>query len=233
MASTSTSRRASAKAAGAALSREAIIEHALALADREGLDAVSIRRIAQDLGVTPMALYWHVKNKDELMAAMGGEMLTSVTLPPEDSPRDLDQLRELMVRLIAALSAHPGSTELAMMQILQCESGQLAAERALDILRRAGFSVEQSANLARTCLQHAIMLVSGRPGAETATPQDERAALLAHKRSALSGLPVDRFPHLVESAAALTDCDDEMTYYQGGIELFVAGVQALQRRPPT
>ena len=52
---------------------EAIIDRALALADREGLDAVSIRRIAQDLGVTPMALYWHVKNKEELLAAMGEE----------------------------------------------------------------------------------------------------------------------------------------------------------------
>lgn len=230
MASTTTSRRASAKADNTTLSREAIIDRALALADREGLDAVSIRRIAQDLGVTPMALYWHVKNKEELLAAMGEEMLSVLTLPADDSPRDIDQLRELMVRLVATLSAHPGSTELAMMQILQCESGQLAAERALDILRRAGFSIEQSANLARTCLQNAIMLVSARPGAETSTPQDERAALLAHKRSALAGLSADRFPHLIESADAFTHCDDEMTYYQGGIELFIGGVQALQRR---
>ncbi len=193
---------------------------------------MSIRRIAQDFGVTPMALYWHVKNKDELLAAMGDRMLDSMVIRPDDGRRDLDQLRDLMTLLVGALSAHPGSTGLAQVRVLQCETGQLLAERALDILRGSGFSVEQSANLARACLQTAIMLVSGRPGAETRTPQDERAALLASKQAALAGLPKDRFPHLVECAAALTDCDDEISYYQGGIELFIAGVQALERRLP-
>ena len=153
-------------------------------------------------------------------------------MPADGGERDLDQLRELMTLLVAALSAHPGSTGLAQVRVLQCEKGQLLAERALDILRLSGFSVEQSANLARACLQTAIMLVSGRPGAETRTPQDERAAVLAGKHAALAGLPRDRFPHLIECAAALTDCDDEISYYQGGIELFIAGVLALQRRLP-
>ena len=242
MVSTSTSRRSSPNTAVStgvstgvstdtgALSREAIVDHALALADLEGLGAVSIRRIAQDFGVTPMALYWHVKNKDELLAAMGDRMLDSLVLPADDGKRDLDELREVMAQLVSALSAHPGSTGLAQVRVLQCETGQLLAERALDILRRSGFSVERSANLARACLQTAIMLVSGRPGAETGTPKDERAAVLAGKHAALAGLPKDRFPQLVECAAALTDCDDEISYYQGGIELFIAGVQALQQR---
>jgi TetR/AcrR family tetracycline transcriptional repressor len=236
MVPTSTSRRNAANTAGnpdtTALSREAIVDHALAMADQEGLDAVSIRRIAQDFGVTPMALYWHVKNKDELLAAMGDRMLESLVLPIDGGRHDLEQLRDLMTLLVGALSAHPGSTGLAQVRVLQCETGQLLAERALDTLRLSGFSVEQSANLARACLQTAIMLVSGRPGAETRTPQDERAAVLAGKQAALAGLPRDRFPHLVECAAALTDCDDEISYYQGGIELFIAGVQALQRRLP-
>jgi len=244
MVSTSTSRRGAAistatgtaTAAGnpddAALSRGAIVDRALATADQQGLDAVSIRRIAQDFGVTPMALYWHVKNKDELLAAMGDRMLESLVLPPGDGRRDLDQLRELMTQLVGALRAHPGSTGLAQVRVLECETGQLLAERALDILRLSGFSVEQSANLSRACLQTAIMLVSDRPGAETRTPQCERAAVMARKQTALAGLPRDRFPHLVECAAALTDCDDENSYYQGGIGLFIKGVQALQRRLP-
>ena len=173
-----------------------------------------------------------MKNKDELLAAMGDRMLATMTLPADDGRRDLGQLRDLMALLVSALSAHPGSTGLAHVRVLQCESGQLMAERALDILRRSGFSVQQSANLARACLQTAIMLVSGRPGAETSTPQDERAAVMAGKQAALAGLPVDRFPHLVECAVALTDCGDEISYYQGGIDLFIAGVQALQQGQP-
>src|SRR5664279_6064760 len=126
----------------APLSREAVVDHALAVADADGLSAVSIRRIAQDFGVTPMALYWHVKNKDELLAAMGDRMLDSLVLPADDGKRDLDELREVMAQLVSALSAHPGSTGLAQVRVLQCETGQLLAERALDILRRSGFSVE-------------------------------------------------------------------------------------------
>ena len=76
------------------------------------------------------------------------------------------------------------------------------------------------------------MLVVGRPGAETDTPQDERAAVLAAKQAALTALPRDRFPNLIDSAAALTDCPDEMVYYQGGVDLFIAGVQALQQQLP-
>ena len=104
MVSTSTSRRSAATGtansasnpAGAALSRDAIVDRALETADQEGIEAVSIRRIAQDFWVTPMALYWHVKNKDELLAAMGDRMLATMTLPADDGRRDLDQLRDLI-----------------------------------------------------------------------------------------------------------------------------------------
>ena len=77
------------------------------------------------------------------------------------------------------------------------------------------------------------MLVTGRPGAETTVPQDEQGRGVAHKRAALQGLPADRFPHLVECADALTDCDDEAAYYGAGIDLFMAGVTALQARQAT
>ena len=215
----------------AALSREAVIDHALAVADRDGLDAVSIRRIAQDFRVTPMALYWHVKNKDELLAAMGDRILDAMTLPVTD-PTDLEELRDLLTSLVDALRRHPGCTSLAMTRMLQCDSGRLASERALNILRDNGFSVRESADLARMALQNAIMLVSGRPGAETTVPQDERDAVLAQKRAALESLPTDRFPYLVECAVALTDCPDEGAYYGAGIDLYLAGVRALKNRRP-
>src|SRR5690348_12640763 len=52
--------------AGEKLSKAAVAERALRLGDEEGVEAVTIRRLAQELGVTPMALYWHFKNKDDL-----------------------------------------------------------------------------------------------------------------------------------------------------------------------
>jgi len=214
----------------APLSREAVIDHALTVADLDGLGAVSIRRIAQDFGVTPMALYWHVKNKEELLAAMGDRILEVIDVPAPNGTPGIDELRPLLTVLVDALRRHPGCTELALTRILQCDTGQVLSERALNILRDNGFTVRQSADLARAALQTAIMLVSGRPGGETNFPKDARADVVAHKRAALQELPADRFPRLVECADALTDCDDEAAYYGAGIDLFMAGVSALQSR---
>ncbi|MET0865765.1 MAG: TetR family transcriptional regulator [Nakamurella sp.] len=212
------------------LSRAAMIGHALQVADTDGLAAVSIRRIAQDFGVTPMALYWHVKNKDELLAAMGDAIIDEVPVPSTGRTSELEDLRPLLLSLVDALRRHPGSTSLAMNRILQCDNGRVLSELALKILRDNGFAVQQSADLARSALQTAIMLVSGRPGAETTVPQEERAAVLEHKRAVLVGLPADRFPLLVESAEALTECADEAAYYGAGIDLFMAGVSTLRKR---
>ena len=217
-------------AAAPTLSREAVIDRALDVADREGLAAVSIRRIAQDFDVTPMALYWHVKNKDELLAAMGDRVIDAVE--PADLPADggLERLRPLLHRLVAALSRHPGSTELVQFRILQCPRGQELAEQALTVLAEAGFDTGRRAQLSRAMLQSAVMLVVGAPGAEITVPEPERQAMRESKQAALAALPGDRFPHLVQCSAAMFECDDPAAYYADGIDLFLAGVGTLAGR---
>ena len=63
------------------LQRDRIVQHALELADPEGLDAVSFRRLAADFGVTPMALYRHVADRDDLFAAMSDLVLAEIEVP--------------------------------------------------------------------------------------------------------------------------------------------------------
>ena len=63
----------------------AIVERAIALADAGGIEAVTIRRLARELGVTPMALYWYFRNKDELLDGMAARLLESVDLPVDAS----------------------------------------------------------------------------------------------------------------------------------------------------
>ena len=230
-ASSRTAPRNAAKAeAGPALSREAVIDRALDVADREGLAAVSIRRIAQDFGVTPMALYWHVKNKDELLAAMGDRVVDAVDLT--DLPQDggLDRLRPLLQQLVVALARHPGSTELVQFRILQCPRGQMLAEQALTVLAEAGFDLQRRAELARAALQSVVMLVVGAPGAEITVPEPDRQAMRERKQAALAALPGDHFPQLVQCSVAMFECDDPQTYYADGIELFLAGVSTLAAR---
>lgn len=211
------------------LSRNAVVDHALDLADREGLDAVGIRRIAADFAVTPMALYWHVRNKDELLEAMGDRLFDDLVIPPVDDGW-LDQVRGAVTSLVDALRRHPGAVELAFRRILVSPNGRLLAERALGALRGAGFSTREASDLARQALQTAVMLVSGRPGAELDTPEPERAAMTAAKHAALAALSAAEFPNLVACADALTACDDEQQYYGYGVEVYVAGVQELHAR---
>ena len=211
------------------LSRDALVDHALDLADREGLDAVAIRRIATDFGVTPMALYWHVKNKDELLDAMGDRIFEALDIPPASGDW-LGQVRAAVVSLVDALRRHPGSVELAMPRVLISPPAQELAERTLGALRGAGFSVREASDLARQALLTAMILVTGRPGAEVDTPEPERDAKIRAKRAAVTGLPAERFPNLIACAEALTDCDDEDQYYGSGIDLYVAGVKELHAR---
>jgi TetR/AcrR family tetracycline transcriptional repressor len=209
------------------LTRAAIIDRAMALADAEGIDAVTIRRLGQEFGVTPMALYWHVKNKDELLDAMGDELFADVEAEFDPALPWTEQLRAAVTGLVAMLRAHPGSLSLVYRRVLISESGLRLTEVVLGLLRDAGFGVRQSAELATSALQTAIMLVSSEPGAEVGVPPDDMAAHLDAKRAAMGLLPADKYPRIREAAEFMLHCDDPEIYYNTGIALFVEGARAM------
>jgi TetR/AcrR family tetracycline transcriptional repressor len=224
-----TPRAAATTAAKSDLSRDAIVERALTVMDAEGPDAVTIRRIAQEFGVTPMALYWHVANKDELLAAMGDALLAGVRPPPAAGSWST-QLRGVVDVLITELSRHPAAAELVFPRMLVSEPGLRLAEFTLTLLEGAGFTRDQAADLARMALQTAMMLVTQLPGSESQAAMAEREALLAQKRAHLQSLPDDRYPHVRAAADVLTNCDDEGAYYGFGVDLYIEGAQAVLRR---
>ena len=89
------------------LSRAAVVERGLAIGDEDGLEAVTIRRLAAELGVTPMALYWHFRNKDELMTGLADAVWSELDVrvdPQADWPL---QLRGLLESLVGILRRHP------------------------------------------------------------------------------------------------------------------------------
>jgi AcrR family transcriptional regulator len=224
-----TPRTATATRARVELSRDAIVERALTVMDTEGPDAITIRRIAQEFGVTPMALYWHVANKDELLAAMGDALLADVVPPPGVGPWSA-QLRAVVEILIENLAKHPAAAELVFPRVLVTEPGLRITEFTLALLEDAGFSREQAADLARMGLQTAMMLVTQLPGAESQAAQEERAALLAEKRAYVESLPAHVYPHVQGAAVALTACEDETAYYFFGVDLYIEGAKALLRK---
>lgn len=219
-------RQSAARAVGDELTRDAVIGVALGIADSEGLENVTIRRLAQHFSVTPMALYWHVKNKEELLAAMGDKVFEGLRLPPSFVLPWDQEYRELLDALLAALRAHPGAVRLAGERVLRCDAGRVLTERALALLRGAGLTIQASSDVARTSLQTMMMLVSDQPGIELGTPRENWEQMLAAKAAAIAALPADRFPNLVECGPALVNCEDESVYYRDGVGLFMAGVKA-------
>jgi hypothetical protein len=125
---------------------------------------------------------------------------------------------------------HPAAAELVLPRILVHPDGLALTEHTLAVLQDAGFTVAQSADVARTALQTAIMLVSQMPGAETQAAEEQREMLLEAKRAHIASLSPEQFPHVREASFALTDCADVDGYYDFGIDLFVAGAEALLRR---
>ncbi|QYN22344.1 TetR/AcrR family transcriptional regulator C-terminal domain-containing protein [Amycolatopsis sp. DSM 110486] len=209
------------------LSRETIVDGALALADREGLDALTIRRLAQDHGVTPMALYWHFKDKHELVAGLAERLLADVSLPDSDGPWDT-RLRAALVAVLAAVRPHPAVAGLVPPRILESDAGLTVADHVLGLLRKAGFTAEEAAELGGYLLCAGVTLVTAEPGATDVHPASSRDEAVERKRVALAALPPERFPNVAAAADALAVCGDEDSYFERGVDLLVSGVRGLR-----
>src|SRR6266851_7334860 len=96
------------------LSRSAVVDRALALADSDGVDALTIRRLATELGVTPMALYWHFRSKEELIASLADRIWGEIRTDVDRSSPWPDQLRVMLESLIGVLRAHSSASALLL-----------------------------------------------------------------------------------------------------------------------
>jgi TetR/AcrR family transcriptional regulator, tetracycline repressor protein len=213
------------------LSKEAVVERALAMADEGGLEALTIRKLAQSLGVTPMALYWHFRSKEELLEGLAERVWSEIDLTLDSGAPWIKQFRRLMESLVGVLRAHPAAPDLFLRFGKRSESSLQAMEAALEVLRTAGFNPEQASEITRSALWTGITLVMGEPGLHTGMPPQEWEEKQRRDLVLLSLLPQSRFPRIVECAGPLAKCDDPEFHYQFGIDMFVAGVEAVAGRP--
>lgn len=210
-----------------ALTPRVVVEGALALAEAEGLDAVTIRKLAGRLGVTPMALYWHVRNKDELLDGMAATIFEEVDLSVDASATWPEQLRALLGSLLTALRAHPAAAMLVSTRTVSSESGLRATEAMLDILARGGFSPAKATQVARHALSTVTNLVGGEPGVVARGQSESLADARRRAREVLASLPPDRYPRLVEAATPLSEAEDPDAYDAFGLDLLLAGIEAM------
>lgn len=222
MAPTKTSTRPS-------LSREGVADRALALADSEGLEAVTIRRLATELGVTPMALYWHFRTKEDLLAGLGDRVLDAVELPAATGDWAAD-MRAALVALVTAMRPHPQVAHLVAERVMAHPKGLALTETALRTLSEAGFAEEPASYLAMQALRAAVTMVTGDQVDDSGVSAEERDAHLRQKQAMIASLDPETYPSVVAHAKAMTYCSDVDRFFSLGVDLYVSGVQGLAGR---
>jgi AcrR family transcriptional regulator len=211
------------------LSRQEIIEQALALLEEHGPGALSMRRLADRLGVAPNALYSHVQGKADLVDGLIDAMYADLDIGTDESGDWVEQLAALSQAVREHLLAHPAVVPLALQRHALGPHGLRLGERIYDILRPAGFTDRAVVGTVSALLTYILGFVAlevphvGADGSGT----DE----LVRRLGAFYGaLPLRQFPNHVELAPMLArfSSDDQ---FQFGLRTFLTGLAAQHDGP--
>lgn len=119
------------------LSEQEIVEAALRVIHQDGLEKLSMRRLSRELGVSAMAPYYYVSDKDELLDLVATAALAGITAPAP-GPEWTERLRGLLDQIDQRLSTYPGLGEVLLEQMLRTQRHLVAL--VMDILFEAGFT---------------------------------------------------------------------------------------------
>ncbi len=211
------------------LSRARVLEAAVALADEAGLEGFSMRGLAQELGVVPMALYKHVANKEELLDGMVDIVFGEIEPPTADLDwRSAMRRRALSTR--EALKRHRWA--IGMMESRRPGPANLRSHNAvMGCLRQAGFSFQMAVHAysVQDAYIYGFALQERDLGFETRDSAGEAA-----QRRAQTVGSLDDYPWLVEIAAKLPESGyDSAVEFAWGIDLILDGLERLRRDPAT
>ena len=184
------------------VSEEAIVQAALDLLDDEGLDAITMRRVAERLGVTAPTVYWHVENKDGLLDRLYDRLCSEVPQPPPGPWQD--RLRFLANAIRSVFAAHRDAARIAVGRFPLGPNGLRATETALAALAEAGLSDEDAAHAAYLFFGYVTSFSYQEAISPAPALAGDRADALQRVGQYLSSLPPGDFPHLTRCAAPLS-----------------------------
>ncbi|GGM33760.1 TetR/AcrR family transcriptional regulator [Dactylosporangium sucinum] len=216
-----------------ALSRERIAEAAVELLDVAGEGGLTFRALSAQLRTGPGAIYWHVANKDELLAAATDAVLTdALTADTAALAGDAPGTPENAVRAVAlgvfdAIDAHPWlGAQLARvasmsttLRLFECIGRQV---QALGVPENAQFD-------SASALLNYILGVAGQNAANARTqpPGTSRADVLSAESAVWANLDPEDYPFIRNVAAQLRDHDDRAQFL-AGVDLILAGIASLR-----
>jgi AcrR family transcriptional regulator len=199
----------------AQLSTDRIVTTARAMADRDGLDAVTLRRLAAELGVHVTSLYNHVPTRDAILDGIVELLVSEAGLPT--SVRNWEEwVREFVAAIAAIAVAHPGAYTALERRPVQGEQALTSAEVALAAFARAGLSPMEAYGAIKATTYVALAI-----GIERALGARGGSA-----STQLEPLPPERFPYV----RALGEVDDPENAWAFSVETLVAGLHAQIRR---
>jgi AcrR family transcriptional regulator len=216
------------------LSKERVLDTAIALADEGGADALSMRKIAQALGVVPMALYKHVANKDELLDGMIDVLVGEID-PPVSNTDWKTAIRGRVLSARAMLLRHPWASGVIESRMKARTSPTRVVMAYLDsmigIFRGGGFSIGL-VHHAMHIMGSRLMGFSQELFEDTPDREPDPDAIPIEEMAAL-------YPHITELAMAVSHdqesvvgsgCDDQFEF-EFALDLTLDGLERL--RPPT
>ncbi len=206
------------------LSSARVLQAAVALADEAGLEAFSMRGLAQELGVVPMALYKHVANRDELLDGMVDIVFSEIELPSGE----LDWRSAMRGRAIStreALKRH--SWAIGMMESRHPGPANLRSHNAvMGCLRKAGFSFKMAIHA--YSVQDAYIYGFALQERDTGFETPDSAGEAAQRRAETIGA-VENYPYLVEIARKLPESGyDNAVEFAWGLDLILDGLDRLR-----
>ncbi|MGF1428029.1 TetR/AcrR family transcriptional regulator C-terminal domain-containing protein [Kitasatospora sp. LaBMicrA B282] len=205
------------------LNRADVVRGALDLLDEVGLDRLTTRALTTRLGVAPGALYWHVRSKAELLAALAEEIMREAfTAPDEPGPRAVEPVGDWAAQTAAfahrtrrAMLAHRDGARVVAGHLPLTAAALDASEAGLTLLRAAGLPLDRAAYFGNAVASY----VTGFVLQEQAQPTPE-----AVPAAALAELSAQRHPNLTRWTASRPT--DREAAFTAGLDLIVNGLRA-------
>src|SRR6266568_599326 len=208
------------------LSRERVLHAAAVFADENGIETLSMRRLAQAVGVEAMSLYNHVANKEDMLDGMIDLVFSEIELPSAEGGWKR-AMRQRAISVRTALSRHRWAIGLMESRTSPGPATMRHHDAVLGYLREAGFSLELAAHAYSALDSYIYGFALQERGLPFDTPQ-ETAALA---QVMLARFPVDQYPHLAEFTFehVMRTGYDFGNEYEFGLDLILDGLEGARR----
>jgi AcrR family transcriptional regulator len=200
------------------LSRELIADTALEIVDRDGVDSLTMRRLAGELGIGTMTLYGYFRDKGELLDYAIDRAARTYELSPgkgEWRPR----LRELITTMRRSLTEHPSAVQIRSRKPILNAGAIRACEAGMTILGDAGFETRDAAAAWRLLFTYAF-------GYAAFSSYEPTAEMKSGWEQEMSTLPPDEYPITRENAGELVNWMAGDAPFEQGLELILDGLEA-------